>query len=90
MKKTADRPPNLRRAYFESRFGQLHCRTAFPSTGGFDELTPLVGLHDAPGSGASLSAFMAAVRGQGAPLADGEDGARALDLALAVEQAIDG
>lgn len=40
--------------------------------------------------GASLSAFLAAVRGQGAPLADGEDGARALDLALAVEQAIDG
>ena len=58
MKKTADRPPNLRRAYFESRFGQLHCRTAFPSTGGFDELTPLVGLHDAPGSGASLSALL--------------------------------
>jgi len=58
MKKTADRPPNLRRAYFESRFGQLHCRTAFPSTGGFDELTPLVGLHDAPGSGASLAPLL--------------------------------
>ena len=54
MKQNAERPPNLRRAYFESRFGQLHCRTAFPSTGGFDELTPLVVLHDAPGSGAAL------------------------------------
>ena len=40
--------------------------------------------------GASMAAFMAAVRGQGSPLADGEDGARALDLALAVEQAIEG
>ncbi len=59
MKKIADRPPNLRRAYFESRFGQLHCRTAFPSTGGFDELTPLVGLHDAPGSGANLAPLLA-------------------------------
>lgn len=49
------RGPNLRRAYFESRFGQLHCRTAFPSTGGFDELTPLVCLHDTPGSGAALA-----------------------------------
>lgn len=58
MKKTVDRPPNLRRAYFESRFGQLHCRTAFPSTGGFDELTPLIGLHDAPGSGAGLAPLL--------------------------------
>jgi predicted dehydrogenase len=38
--------------------------------------------------GASLAAFAAAVRGKGTPLATGEDGARALDLALAVEQAL--
>jgi len=38
--------------------------------------------------GASLEAFLAAVRGEGAPLADARDGARALDLALAVEQAL--
>ncbi len=37
--------------------------------------------------GASLAAFVAAVRGEGAPLADGRDGVLALDLALAVEQA---
>ncbi len=58
MKQIVDRPPNLRRAYFESRYGQLHCRTAFPSTGGFDELTPLVGLHDAPGSSAALAPLL--------------------------------
>jgi pimeloyl-ACP methyl ester carboxylesterase len=28
--------------YVDSRFGQLHLHTAFPSSGGFDELTPLV------------------------------------------------
>jgi predicted dehydrogenase len=38
--------------------------------------------------GASLQAFIDAARGEGAPLADAEDGARALDLALAVEQAL--
>jgi predicted dehydrogenase len=40
--------------------------------------------------GASLGAFLAAVRGEGAPLADALDGARALDLALAVEHAVGG
>jgi len=37
---------NLRRAYFECRYGQIHVRTAFPSTGGFDERTPLICLHE--------------------------------------------
>jgi predicted dehydrogenase len=40
--------------------------------------------------GTSLAAFLAAVRGEGAPLADAFDGARALDLALAVEHAVGG
>ena len=40
--------------------------------------------------GASLAAFLAAARGGGAPLADARDGVRALDLALAVEQAVGG
>jgi len=41
--------------------------------------------------GASLAAFLAAVRRDvPAPLADGEDGVRALDLALAVERSIGG
>jgi predicted dehydrogenase len=39
--------------------------------------------------GASLSAFLAAARGQGAPLADAVAGAKALDLALCVEQAVE-
>ncbi len=41
---------NLRRAYFDCRYGQLHVRTAFPNTGGFDERTPLVLLHRSPAS----------------------------------------
>jgi len=36
----------------------------------------------------SLAAFLAAVRGEGKPLADGRDGVRALDLGLAVQQAL--
>ena len=34
-----------RRAYFDCRFGQLHVRTAFPGTGGFDEFTTLFCIH---------------------------------------------
>lgn len=34
-----------RRAYFDCRFGQLHVRTAFPTTGGFDEQVTLFCLH---------------------------------------------
>lgn len=44
----ADSAVNLRRAYFDCRYGQLHVRTAFPNTGGFDERTPLVLLHQSP------------------------------------------
>jgi predicted dehydrogenase len=41
--------------------------------------------------GASIAAFLAAVRGEAsAPMADASDGARALDLALAVELAVCG
>jgi pimeloyl-ACP methyl ester carboxylesterase len=36
-----------RRAYFDCRFGQLHVRTAFPTTGGFDEQVTLICLHAA-------------------------------------------
>jgi predicted dehydrogenase len=39
--------------------------------------------------GASLAAFIGAVRGEGPPLASAADGAKALDLALAVEQAVE-
>jgi pimeloyl-ACP methyl ester carboxylesterase len=51
MPEAPERPiVNLRRAYFECRYGQLHVRTAFPSTGGFGERTPLVCLHENPRS----------------------------------------
>jgi thioesterase domain-containing protein len=39
-----------RRAYFDCQFGQLHVRTAFPGTGGFDEQVTLICLHSAKGS----------------------------------------
>jgi pimeloyl-ACP methyl ester carboxylesterase len=35
----------MRRAYFDCKFGQLHVRTAFPTTGGFDEQATLFCLH---------------------------------------------
>jgi pimeloyl-ACP methyl ester carboxylesterase len=47
-------PPRLRRAYFESRHGQLHVHNAIPVGGGFDELTTLICLH---GSGTTGRAF---------------------------------
>lgn len=40
--------PRLRRAYFESRFGQLHVHYAIPSGGGFDEATTLLCFHQSP------------------------------------------
>ena len=60
MKKPAIAPGavNLRRAYFECRHGQLHVRTAFPSSGGFDERTPLLCLHQSPLSSRSFLALL--------------------------------
>lgn len=42
---------HVRRSYAESRFGQIHLWTAYPSGGGFDERVPVVCLHHAGGSG---------------------------------------
>jgi pimeloyl-ACP methyl ester carboxylesterase len=44
-------PPRLRRAYFECRHGQLHVHNAIPVGGGFDELTTVISLHGASGTG---------------------------------------
>lgn len=63
----------------------LENTTPWPLDAGFEETA---GGRDR--LGASLAAFVAAVRGEGAPLADAADGVRALDLALAVEQATGG
>ncbi len=51
----------MRRAYFDCRFGQLHVRTAFPTTGGFDEGTTLICLHPAETTGRIFSKFLAEI-----------------------------
>jgi len=50
---------HLRKMYVDCRFGQLHLHTAFPSSGGFDELTPLVCVHPGPLSGRVFKGFLA-------------------------------
>src|SRR5271155_335782 len=47
-----------RRAYFDCRFGQLHVRTAFPTSGGFDEQVPLFCLHSEENSGRVFARFL--------------------------------
>jgi pimeloyl-ACP methyl ester carboxylesterase len=47
-----------RRAYFDCQFGQLHVRTAFPTTGGFDEQVTLVCLHPSDASSRAFSRLM--------------------------------
>ena len=41
--------------YIDCRYGQMHLTTAYPSSGGFDEASPIVFLHDEDGSGADFS-----------------------------------
>ncbi len=48
----------MRRAYFDCRYGQLHVRTAFPTTGGFDEQVTLICLHDDDASSRSFVRFL--------------------------------
>jgi pimeloyl-ACP methyl ester carboxylesterase len=43
-----------RRMYIDCRYGQLHLTTAIPSSGGFDEATPIVFLHGDDGTGADF------------------------------------
>jgi pimeloyl-ACP methyl ester carboxylesterase len=45
--------------YVDCRYGQLHLHTAFPSSGGFDEHTPLVCIHPGPLSGKVFRAVLA-------------------------------
>jgi pimeloyl-ACP methyl ester carboxylesterase len=59
--KTSTLPPlavRTRRAYFDCQFGQLHVRTAFPTTGGFDEQVTMFCLHPAEGSSRSFVRFL--------------------------------
>ena len=48
-----------RRAYFDCKFGQLHVRTAFPGTGGFDEQVTLFCLHPMDESSRTFGRFLA-------------------------------
>jgi pimeloyl-ACP methyl ester carboxylesterase len=50
-----------RRAYFDCRFGQLHVRTAFPTTGGFDEQVTLFCLHPDQGSSRFFARFLSEI-----------------------------
>ncbi len=45
----------LRRMYIDCRYGQMHLTAAYPSSGGFDEASPLVFLHAENGSGADFN-----------------------------------
>jgi pimeloyl-ACP methyl ester carboxylesterase len=47
-----------RRAYFDFQHGQLHVRTAFPTTGGFDEQVTLFCLHGGQNSSRSFIRFL--------------------------------
>ena len=49
----------VRRGYFECRYGQLHVHNSIPPGGGFEEATPLLCLHDWPGSGRAFAPFLA-------------------------------
>ncbi len=49
---------HVRRSYAESRYGQIHLWTAYPSGGGFDERLPVVCLHHAGGSGRLFAAML--------------------------------
>jgi pimeloyl-ACP methyl ester carboxylesterase len=47
-----------RRAYFDCRFGQLHVRTGFPATGGFDEGVTLICLHHNEDTSRAFARFL--------------------------------
>ena len=57
-KLTAPTIVRTRRAYFDCRFGQLHVRTAFPTTGGFDEGITLFCLHPSESSSRTFHRFL--------------------------------
>lgn len=53
--------PRVRRAYFESRYGQLHVHHVMPSGGGFDEATTVLCIPGAPGSGRTFYGLLPAL-----------------------------
>jgi pimeloyl-ACP methyl ester carboxylesterase len=88
-----------RRAYFDCKFGQLHVRTAFPTTGGFDEQVTLFCLHAIDASSRSFSRLLtelADVRSVYAPdlpgfgESDSSPAQSSTDAAIAVSDLADG
>jgi pimeloyl-ACP methyl ester carboxylesterase len=51
----------VRRAYFETRYGQLHVHHVMPSGGGFDEATTVLCIPGAPGSGRAFYGLLPAL-----------------------------
>jgi pimeloyl-ACP methyl ester carboxylesterase len=58
VKPTPGEAVRVRRSYFDCRYGQLHVRTAFPSSGGFDEHTTLICFHASPLSSRAYAKFL--------------------------------
>jgi len=84
---SASAPVRLRRMYIDCRYGQLHLTTAYPSSGGFDEASPIVFLHADEGSGADFSpcaAILGADRSIYAPDLPGSGGSDSPKSRLAV------
>ena len=82
-----------RRAYFDCQFGQLHVRTAFPTTGGFDEQVTLICLHPIDASSRTFGGILpelACVRSVYAPdlpgygESDSSPGRSIADAAIAI------
>ncbi len=48
---------HLRRMYMDCRYGQLHLVTAFPSSGGFDEFTPVICVPGPDGDSADFTSL---------------------------------
>ncbi|HEX9707842.1 MAG TPA: alpha/beta fold hydrolase [Steroidobacteraceae bacterium] len=80
-------PPRLRRMYIDCRYGQLHLTASYPSSGGFDEASPLVFLHAEGGGGADFNrcaALLGADRSVYAPDLPGSGGSDAPKGRMAV------
>jgi len=61
---TPESSVRTRRAYFDCRFGQLHVRTAFPTTGGFDEQVTLICLHGSTCASREFARFLPLIADQ--------------------------
>jgi len=73
-----------RRAYFDLKFGQLHVRTAFPATGGFDPVGVIGAAVDAAVELAGPGRIL------GAHVDHAAEGAAAVERALRAAQQLDG